>query len=145
MMLATMRFLSTLLTAFALGALLAGCSNDDENAGGTVAGDLSEERAMLAQIVTEPDGRDGDQATVAGEVVRSGEWAFVLEAEGERLLIVAQSEPERAYEIGTVVRAQGTIAPIPGDDDRDIIGEEPLFDEFEGEPTLAATEITVPE
>ncbi len=43
------------------------------------------------------------------------------------------------------MRAQGTIEPIPGDDDREIVGEEPLFDEFEGEPTLAATEITVPE
>ncbi len=141
----SMRFLSILLAAFALGSLIAGCSNEDESAGETVAADLSEERAMLAEIVTEPDGRDGEQATVAGEIVRSGQRAFVLEAEGEQLLIVPQSEPDRAYETGTVVRAQGTVQPIPGDDDREIVGEEPLFDEFEGEPTLAATEITVPE
>lgn len=140
-----MRFLSILLVAFALGSLIAGCSNEDEGAGETVAADLSEERAMLAEIVTEPDGRDGEQATVAGEVVRSEQRAFVLEAEGERLLIVPQSEPDRAYEVGTVVLAHGTIEPIPGDDDLEIVGEEPLFDEFEGEPTLAATEITVPE
>ena len=140
-----MRFPSTLLAALALGALIAACSNEDESAGAGVAGELGQERAKLAEIVSEPDGRDGEQAAVAGEVVRSGEWAFVLEAEGERLLVVPQSKPDRAYETGTVVRAEGTIEPIPGDDDRDIVGEEPLFYEFEGEPTLAATEITVPE
>ena len=144
-MIPTMRLLSAVLAAFVLGTLVAGCSDQDEGGGNAAATDLGEERAMLAEIVTEPDGRDGEQATVAGEVVRSGQWAFVLEAEGEQLLVVPQSEPERAYEVGTVVRAQGTIEPIPGDGDRDIVGEEPLFDAFEGEPTLAATEITVPE
>lgn len=54
-MIATMRLLPTLLAAFALGALLAGRSNKDESAGKT-ASDLSQERAMLAEIVPEPDG-----------------------------------------------------------------------------------------
>ncbi len=133
-----MRLVSMLLTVLALAGLIAGCADDTE---GTP--DLSEERANLAAIVSEPQGREGDEVTVAGEVVRSDERAFVLEAEGERLLIVPQSPPDRAYEPGTVVRAHGTVEPIPGDDDRNIVGEEPLFDEFEGEPTLAATELTV--
>ncbi len=51
-----MRFLSTLLAAFVLGALIAGCSNEDEGAGEPVAADLSEERAMLAETeITVPE------------------------------------------------------------------------------------------
>ncbi len=138
-----MRLVSTVLAALALVGLTAGCSDDGENSGGAARGDLSEERATLAAIVSQPDGREGDEVTVAGEVVRSEERAFVLEAEGERLLVVPQSAPDEPYEVGTVVRAQGTVEPIPAGDDREIVGEERLFDEFEGEPTLAATEISV--
>ena len=138
-----MRLVSSVLVAFALGASAAGCGEESEEPGEAATADLSEERANLAAIVTKPEGRAGDEATVAGEVVRSEERAFVLEAEGERLLIVPQFAPDEPYEVGAVVRAQGTVEPIPGDDDRDIVAEEQLFDEFEGEPTLAATEISV--
>ena len=138
-----MRLVSTILAAIALGGLAAGCSDEGEDSTGAATTDVSQERENLAAIVTQPDGRDGDPATVVGEVVRAEERAFVLEAEGERLLIVPQFAPDEPYEVGTVVRAQGTVEPIPGDDDRDIVGEEQLFDEFEGQPTLAATEISV--
>lgn len=137
-----MRLLSTVLAALVLVGLT-GCSDDGEDSAGAAPADLSEERATLAAIVSQPDGREGDEVTVAGEVVRSEERAFVLEAEGERLLIVPQFAPDQPYEVGTVVRAQGTVEPIPAGDDREIVGEERLFDEFEGEPTLAATEISV--
>jgi hypothetical protein len=80
---------------------------------------------------------------VAGRVVRSETGAFVLESEGARLLIVPQSDFDETYEIGTTVLAGGTIERLLARDEPAILGEEDLFEDFEGQPTLAATEVTV--
>ena len=104
--------------------------------------DLGDERATLAGIVRNPEEREGDQVAVAGRVVRSEERAFVLAARGERLLIVPQSDPEKTFPVGSIVRAEGKVEPIPVDDPEGI-GEDQIFDEFEGQPTIAATSLTV--
>ncbi len=111
-------------------------------ADGAVKPHLAEERATLASVVRSPEKLEGDRVVVAGRVVRSEERAFVLEARGERLLIVPQFNPERTFPVGAVVRAEGTVEPIPADDPEGI-GEDQIFDEFEGKPTIAATDLTV--
>ena len=105
--------------------------------------EYAEEQGELAAVASEPEDRFGEEVVVAGRVTRSAERAFVLEAEGEQLLIVPQSDRGRPYVEGALVQAEGTVERIPADDGPAIVGEDELFQDFEGEPTLAATDITL--
>ncbi len=97
-------------------------------------------RAELATIAEDPDGRYGDDVSVAGRVVRSGEAAFVLEAQGQELLVVPQSFPSEIPRVGATVRAEGEIERLFAEDDPAVVGERDLFDDFAGRPTLAASD-----
>lgn len=105
--------------------------------------ELDEQKSELADVATQSDVDYGDKVMVAGKVSRLGRRAFVLEAEGERLLIVPRSERRKPLEEGAVVRARGTVTRVPAGDDTSIVGERELFDDFEGEPSLAATSFAV--
>ena len=113
----------------------------DAGAGtGSTAEGVDQARAELAAIVERPRERFGDQVSVAGRVARTGDAAFVLEAEGRRLLVVPQTVPADIPTRGSTIRASGTIERMPAEDDPAVLGEKDLFDDFEGEPTLAATD-----
>ena len=101
---------------------------------------LSARRAELATIAEDPDGRYGDDVSVAGRVVRVGEAAFVLEAKGQQLLVVPQAVPADIPRVGTTVQAEGEIERMPAEDDPAVVGEKDLFDDFAGQPTLAASD-----
>ena len=109
-------------------------------AAGPSSADIDEARAELAAVVEDPDGRYGEEVSVAGRVVRTGEAAFVLESGDRRLLVVPQSVPADIPREGATVRARGEVERIPREDDPAVVGETDLFDDFEGQPTLAATE-----
>ena len=120
--------------------LLRSLPEDGADAGSPSADDrdLTAARAELAAIVEDPDGRYGDEVSVAGRVARAGEAAFVLAAQGRRLLVVPQSFPSEIPRVGATVRAEGEIERMPDDDDPAVLGEKDLFDDFAGQPTLAA-------
>ena len=101
---------------------------------------IDQARAELANLVEDPEGRYGEEASVAGRVTRTGKAAFVLEAREQRLLVVPQSVPADIPPVGATVRAQGRIERMPAEDEPAVVGETDLFDDFEGQPTLAATE-----
>lgn len=116
----------------------AGAATGADASGSSV--DLDKARAELAAVVKNPDSRYGDQVSVAGRVVRTGEAAFVLEAENQQLLVVPQSVPADIPQEGASVRARGEVERLPAEDDPAVVGETELFEDFEGQPTLAATE-----
>ncbi len=116
-------------------------SGADTGASTGESDDLADARAELAAIVADPAGRYGDDVSVAGRVVRAAEAAFVLEADQQRLLVVPQTVPSDIPATGTTVRAQGEIERLPAQDDpAAVVGETDIFDDFAGEPTLAASD-----
>lgn len=104
---------------------------------------LTEARSTLVDILGNPRAFYGDAVTVAGEVVRVGGQAFVLEADGEELLVVPDSPLDEAVEVGTVARVRGLVRRVPGEDTSRAVDEQELIDRYEGEPMVAATTVAV--
>ncbi len=115
-------------------------SGADAGASAKDSDDLADARAELAAVVGDPESRYGDEVSVAGRVVRAAEAAFVLEADGQRLLVVPQTVPSDIPAKGATVRAQGEVERLRAPDDPAAVGETDIFDDFEGKSTLAASD-----
>lgn len=85
----------------------------------------------------------GDAVTVAGEVAQAGRRNFVLETDGEELLVVLQSPLARDVRVGVPVRAKGIVVPVDSDLEDDVLDEGRVIERYDGRASLAATAITV--
>jgi len=107
------------------------------------APDLRRARERLAAVAANPGTHYGDAVTVAGEVARAGRRNFVLEVDGEELLVVPQSPVERDLRVGVPVRAKGIVVPVDPDLEDDVLDEGPVTERYDGRASLAATAVTV--